>query len=84
MAAKGSKTTGNKYRYVGDHAITFELEDGTCPQVGPGDYITLSQIDWDALGEEGQSRFVDANSIPDAEPVVETPAQAEPIVETTS
>ena len=77
MATRGSKTLGAKYRYVGGHAVTLELEDGTCPQVGPGDYITLGQADYDNLGEEFQADLVDASGIPDTEPVAETPAQAE-------
>jgi len=41
-------STGTTYRFVGDHAVTFELADGTLPSVGPGDFIDLSPTDYDA------------------------------------
>jgi len=64
MATKaGSGESSGSYRYVGAHAATLNLEDGTCPQIGPGDYITLSQADYDALGEEFQADLVDAAGI---------------------
>lgn len=73
-AATGGKTTGVKYRYVGYHAATLELEDGTCPQVGPGDYIELSAADYDALGKEFQASLIDASGI-SAEQEVTAPEQ---------
>ena len=82
-SGSAGKTTGTKFRYVGGHAATLELEDGTCPQVGPGDYIVLSQADFDNLGSEFQADLLDATAIPDTGEEI-TPAQVETTTESTA
>jgi len=46
-----SKSTGTSYRFVGDHATEFALEGGARVQVGPGDFIELSDAEYQSHPE---------------------------------
>jgi hypothetical protein len=84
VAATSSLTPGD-YRFIGNHAIEFDMiSTGAQLQIGPGDYVTLTQEDIyaaEAHNAEILNYLIDATgSMPQAETAV---AETEAVEETT-
>jgi len=60
-AKQKSAETGTEYRYVGHHATEFQMEDGSSLQVGTGDFVTLSQSEYDSLDDEKAAYLIDTS-----------------------
>jgi len=44
-------STGKEYRFVGPHATEFAMDSGAKMQVGPGDFIELTESEMNAHPE---------------------------------
>jgi hypothetical protein len=47
-AAPETTATTTNYRFIGNHAVMFVKDNGATPPVGVGDYIDLTQTEFDA------------------------------------
>jgi len=67
MSTKGKSTGTTNYRFVGDHATEFVMDSGTVLQVGPGDFIELTQSEYDGNPEKNEWLLDVAATVPTTE-----------------
>ena len=79
MATKGApKTITKQYRFLGDHATELELQSGARFQVGPGDFVDLTDADAAGIHPEQMAYLLDVSSLqPTSEELEVHAAEAE-------
>jgi len=82
-----SASTGKEYRFVGSHATEFAMDSGAKMQVGPGDFIELSDSEFNAHPEH-QEWLMDISTVvptkEELEAFKESQADGETTTETTT